>query len=142
MFPENWLGGLFQNIQKMTKEIQEDVDKLTRGIGENVKQQVAEANKLAKNAVEAAGNGTANSISIGDGSSVIMRNSGLQTVITSGVTEDGKPFYRATQEKVQGHILDHYEKVYEPNGKTLNEYRYTLDLKDPTAKPVFVPIQH
>lgn len=80
-------------------------------------------------------NAPASMYTVGSGSSVIQTNDGTR-IVQSGRTSDGKPYVRESTDKIVGDTLRHVERIYDPTTNSTKVHGYTLDLKDPNAKPV------
>lgn len=74
--------------------------------------------------------------SVVGGNNMIVMNNGGTTIVQSGRTSDGKLFVRESTDKIVGDTLRHVERIYDPAMNTSKVHGYTLDLKDPNAKPV------
>lgn len=72
------------------------------------------------------------------GSTVVINggSGGSTRVVFSGQGPNGEPYFRDSEDRIVGDVLHHTERVYNPSKKAMDEYRYTLDLKNPNAKPV------
>ena len=82
-------------------------------------------------------------MSLGTPGSTIVVNGGYggsSRTIFSGQGPDGEPYFRDSEDRIVGDILHHTDRIYNPARRTMDEFRYTLDLKDPNAKPVPIPV--
>lgn len=70
------------------------------------------------------------------GNNVIISNNDGMKIVHSGRTSDGKPYVRESTDKIVGDILRHVERIYDPTMNTSKVLGYTLDLKDPDARPI------
>lgn len=128
----NWMEGLFDHINKLNQNINENVGRITQDIQDNVQSQLARLDELQKQL-----NRTDFTALSRNGNSIIINGSGgTSRTVYSGHTPDGQPYFRDTEERVVGDTLYHYERFYNPKTKNVEESRYTLNLSDPNAKPV------
>ncbi|KAG7200787.1 hypothetical protein KM043_003161 [Ampulex compressa] len=131
----NWLQGLHENIDRMNRNINENVRHLNRQIQENVQKQLKQVDELRKN-INATGQ-QRSTLVVGNNGGVYVNGAGGSTRwIYSGQGEDSRPYYRDVEERIVGSVLHRTERVRNPETKGVHEYRYTLDLSDPKAKPV------
>ncbi|XP_017765226.1 PREDICTED: uncharacterized protein LOC108554452 [Eufriesea mexicana] len=131
----DWLKGLSQNIDALNRNIQQNVHQLNQRIQETVHGNLAQVYRLTENLNAEAATGPASVQAIG-GNNVILSGHDGTKIVHSGRTSDGKPFIRESTDKVVGDTLRHVERIYDPTTNTSKVHGYTLDLKDPGAKPV------
>ncbi|KOX79710.1 hypothetical protein WN51_11320 [Melipona quadrifasciata] len=131
----DWLRGLNENIDALNRNINQNVHQLNRRIHETVQQNLAQVHRMTQNLHE---DSSSSSSSIGGGggsSSVIQSNDGTR-IVQSGRTSDGKPYVRESTDRIVGDTLRHVERIYDPTTNSTKVHGYTLDLKDPNARPV------
>lgn len=58
--------------------------------------------------------------------------------MNKGTDAEGRPFYIESEDLVVGDTLYHTDRVYNQTTGRLDETRYTLDRKDPKAKPMYI----
>lgn len=76
-------------------------------------------------------------LSLGNGSTILINGAGgVSRTVFSGQTSNGEPYFRDSEDRVVGKILHHTDRIYNPGTRKMEEFRYTLDLTDPEAKPV------
>ncbi|XP_015109848.1 uncharacterized protein LOC107036415 [Diachasma alloeum] len=135
----DWTSDLLSNIHRMTENIHNNVHQIQERVQANVRdhlaridhlnhdinQRVAEINKEVENA----------------GPTLrINSNGGSSRSIISGHLPNGEPYFRDVEERTIGDTLHRFENVYNPKTQQMERYHTTLDLKDPNAKPVPVPV--
>lgn len=130
----DWLGGLTANIDALNRNIQQNVQELNQRIQDTVQSNLAQVQRATENLNEEVASGRIQSV-VG-GNNMIVTNNGGTTIVQSGRTSDGKLFVRESTDKIVGDTLRHVERIYDPAMNTSKVHGYTLDLKDPNAKPV------
>lgn len=138
------LQGVFEGITRMRESLQQNINQLNRQIHDNVRGYFSNVERFHEDLRKKIG---ANMPSISDtnnGNAIVISSNGGATIgasrmVYSGYTPNGEPYYRDSERKVKDGILHHFERVYDSKEDRIKEYRYTLDLKDPDAKPVEVP---
>ncbi|KAK9308865.1 hypothetical protein QLX08_001280 [Tetragonisca angustula] len=131
----DWLRGLNENIEALNRNIQQNVQQLNQRIHETVQENLAHVHRMTENLNEELANAPASVYTVGGGSSVIQSNDGTR-IVQSGRTSDGKPYVRESTDRIVGDTLRHVERIYDPTTNSTKVHGYTLDLKDPNAKPV------
>ncbi|XP_003692061.1 uncharacterized protein LOC100868947 isoform X1 [Apis florea] len=127
----NWLKDLNENINALNRNIQQNMQQLQQRIHNTVQSNLERAHRLTENLAN-----NPNTIQMIGGSSVIVSNNDGTKIVQSGRTSDGKPYIRESTDKIIGDTLQHIEKIYDPITNTSKMHGYTLNLKDPSAKPV------
>ncbi|XP_029052785.1 uncharacterized protein LOC114880677 [Osmia bicornis bicornis] len=130
----NWLQGLSQSIEALNRNIQQNVQQVNQRVQETVRSNLEQVDQLRENLNE--GSGPGNVQIIGGNNNLFVSGQDGTKIVYSGRTSDGKPFVRETTDKVVGDTLRHVDKIYDPATKVSRVHGYTLDLKDPNAKPV------
>ncbi|CAL7938336.1 unnamed protein product [Xylocopa violacea] len=131
----DWLAGLNENIDALNKNIQQNVQHLNRQIHQTVQANLAQVHQLTDNLREKIATNVDVAQMIG-GNNVILSTSDGTKIVQSGRTSDGKPYVRESTDKIVGDTLRHLERIYDPTTNSSKVHGYTLDLKDPNAKPV------
>ncbi|XP_076759194.1 uncharacterized protein LOC143428307 [Xylocopa sonorina] len=130
---QDWLAGLNENIDALNKNIQQNVQHLNRQIHQTVQTNLAQVHRLTDNLHDRI---TSNVVQMGGGNNVILTTNDGTKIVQSGRTSDGKPYIRESTDKIVGDTLRHLERIYDPTTNSSKVHGYTLDLKDPNAKPV------
>ncbi|XP_012237239.1 uncharacterized protein LOC132911744 isoform X1 [Bombus pascuorum] len=131
----DWLRGLHENIGALNRNIQHNVMQLNQRIQETVQANSAQIHRVTEKLNEELAHGPASVHKIGGNNVIISNNDGMK-IVHSGRTSDGKPYVRESTDKIVGDILRHVERIYDPTMNTSKVLGYTLDLKDPDAKPI------
>ncbi|XP_058797840.1 uncharacterized protein LOC131668037 [Phymastichus coffea] len=134
---QNWFGDLFGNINRWTEGIQSNVHRMTQQIQHNVNEQVSRANQQVAEALKNVDKLNGTYVSAGDSSVIVTNSGGSSRKVQSGTDVNGNPYYVESENLVVGGILYHTDRVYNYTTKKLEEHRYTLNLSDPNAKPVY-----
>ncbi|XP_076240881.1 uncharacterized protein LOC143183255 isoform X2 [Calliopsis andreniformis] len=129
----NWLGGLTESIGELNKNIQQNVQQLNQRVQQTVQENLSQVHQLTGNLNEEMASGR---MSVSGGNNVVLTNQDGTTIVQSGRTSDGKEYVRQSTDKIVGDTLRHVDRIYDPATNTSRVHGYTLDLKDPNAKPV------
>ncbi|XP_006563633.2 uncharacterized protein LOC726323 isoform X2 [Apis mellifera] len=127
----NWLRDLHENINALNRNLQQNMYQLQQRIHNTVQRNLEHAHRLTENL-----DSNSNMIQMIGGNSVIVTNNDGTKIVQSGRTSDGKPYIRESTDKIIGDTLRHIERIYDPITNTSKMHGYTLNLKDPSAKPV------
>lgn len=129
-----WLSGLSESIDALNRNIQQSVQQLNQQVQQTVQANLAQVHRMTDDLKERiATEGAAVQTS---GSNILVSGNDGTKIVQSGRTSDGKPYVRESVDKIVGDTLRHTERIYDPTTKTTKVHGYTLDLKDPNAKPV------
>ncbi|XP_012146925.1 uncharacterized protein LOC100879309 [Megachile rotundata] len=126
----DWVSGLSRNIEALNRNIQENVRQVNLGVQEAVRGSLEQARQATNEKL------ISGDVQIIGGNNAIVSNQDGVKFVRSGHTSDGKPYTRESSEQIVGDVLRHVLKVYYPATNTTAVHGYTLDLKDPNAKPV------
>ncbi|CAK9807420.1 hypothetical protein ANTQUA_LOCUS5191 [Anthophora quadrimaculata] len=132
----DWLSGLSANIDALNRNIQQNVQQLNQRIQETVHGNLEQVHRLTENLNEELATARPATVQAIGGNNVILSGNDGTKIVQSGRTSDGKPYVRETTDKIVGDTLRHVERIYDPTTNSSKVYGYTLDLKDPGAKPV------
>lgn len=128
----NWLKDLHENINALNRNLQQNMYQLQQRIHNTVQRNLEHVHRLTENL----DNNSNNMMQMIGGNSVIVSNNDGTKIVQSGRTSDGKPYIRESTDKIIGDTLQHIERIYDPITNTSKMHGYTLNLKDPSAKPV------
>ncbi|XP_012252746.2 uncharacterized protein LOC105684164 [Athalia rosae] len=137
-----------ESIDNMNANIQEGVANLNRNIEQDLQTEEERINQITdeirRNVIVVGQNG-ANSINVRSGRGYPGQSISIDSIpggtrtIYSGTTGNGRLYYRESEDVVIGNTLYHTARVYNHTSQAMDEYRYTLDLADPSARPVYLP---
>ncbi|KZC11081.1 PREDICTED: uncharacterized protein LOC107189225 isoform X2 [Dufourea novaeangliae] len=130
----DWLGDLTKSISELNRNIQENVQQLNREVQERVQSNVEHAHRLTSNLDKKLVPGTAQTT----GNNVVVSDGHGTRIVQSGRTSNGRTFVRESSDDIVDDTLRHVDKIYDPEANTTRVYGYTLNLKDPNAKPVLI----
>ncbi|XP_044004862.1 uncharacterized protein LOC122849978 [Aphidius gifuensis] len=134
----NWTKDILERVNKLNTNIQGNVVRLNKQIQEAMNGRLAFVDRLNEDVAKKVGKVTEEVRRLPKNSHTftVNNNSGSSRVIVSGTGDDGQPYFRDIQDTVIDGTLFHTERVYNPKTKSMDVYEYTLDLNDPSAKPV------
>ncbi|KOC59162.1 hypothetical protein WH47_11238 [Habropoda laboriosa] len=132
----DWLDGLSANIDALNRNIQQNVQQLNERIQETVQGNLEQVREMTKNLKEELATARPATVQAVGSNNVILSSNDGTKIVQSGRTSDGKPYVRETTDKIVGDTLRHVERIYDPTTNSSKVHGYTLDLKDPNAKPV------
>ncbi|XP_043282124.1 uncharacterized protein [Venturia canescens] len=134
---QDFTKNLLANINQLTAGIQNNVQQTVHQIQENVQAHLAQIDRVNKDMAAKLGKDGQYTTTLGNGSTILINGvGGVSRTIFSGQTSNGEPYFRDSEDRVVGNILHHTDRIYNPTTRSMDEFRYTLDLKDPKAKPV------
>ncbi|XP_076677540.1 uncharacterized protein LOC143373832 isoform X2 [Andrena cerasifolii] len=129
----DWLSGLTESIGTLNRNIQHNVQQLNQQIQHTVQSNLAQVHRMTENLPKDIGTGNVQLSGVGN---LVLQDNDGTTIVQSGRTSDGKTFVRKTTDRIVGDTLRHLERIYDPATNTSKMHGYTLNLKDPNAKPV------
>ncbi|XP_017889416.1 uncharacterized protein LOC108630576 [Ceratina calcarata] len=129
-----WLSGLSESIGALNRNIQQSVQQLNQQVQQTVQANLAQVHQMTNDLNERIA--TEGNVVQTKGSNIFVSGNGETKIVQSGRTSDGKPYVRESIDKIVGDTLRHTERIYDPTTKETKVHAYTLDLKDPNAKPV------
>ncbi|XP_020295202.1 uncharacterized protein LOC109860494 isoform X2 [Pseudomyrmex gracilis] len=131
----DWASDLSRDINRMTQDINSQVQSFTRNLHTNVVQPAIEqANRAIENLPK-----DAQGHIISSGNTMIFNSgNGVTKSVLSGRTPDGEPYVRNIEEYYRGNVLYHNETLYNPKTKTTKKFSWKLDLATPGATPQLI----
>ncbi|XP_053977372.1 uncharacterized protein LOC128875642 isoform X1 [Hylaeus volcanicus] len=141
----DWVNGLSDNINWLNRNIQQNVQRIHQQVNDNLEQAMTQGRRFSDNLSKqiAAASGNSHSFSSGStqtfssGNVLVTDNDGTR-LVQSGRTSDGRQYIRESTDKLEGDMLRHVDRIYDPATNTTRVYGYILNLKDHNAKPVLI----
>ncbi|XP_011646632.1 uncharacterized protein LOC105433167 [Pogonomyrmex barbatus] len=141
----DWSSDLTRSLNRMTQDINEQVQHFTRNLHAQIEENVQRSLQPALEQVQETINNlprdahgriitNGNIISNGNIMSITSQN-GISKIVMSGRTPDGEPYVRIIEERHEGNVLYHSETTSNPKTGATESIRWKLDLATPGAKP-------